>query len=559
MKISETQKEEDQIKTLVNEISREVHDELTLTVPELKYVDTDHTVGKGDSIWKEELVSFERFVNDSYHMNQPRLSYRQNKAMEEFLGVDPYRILVDPETTYRIAVLLWGKGAGKDWLCSLLQAYIVYLLLCMVDPRTVLGLAAEEAIDILNVAYSASQANEVYFTKFLSRVYNWAWLADRYLILDRGRTLNAEQHPDTKPSRAKRNYVRIGQSFVEFPGMIRAISEHSQSESYEGYNILFWVMDEAAAFRDRGKKANANDVFSTLRTSAHSRFPKVNRGILISYPRAEDDFMMVSYHKAVQEMQQQNPIMYADKGSTWEINPTKFKEDFASEFRLEKRESEKKYCCNPPATEGAVLLPEAVDLLLVEREPLFTVSTSKIKQSLIDPIANKTITKEFIGKVITHINISTLTEKSIPRVFHVDAGLTICPAAMVIAHGRPMLVRLPNNVGAWEEQVINKVIVDQVVVWMPDKEKGLQVSINNIASIIQELANHCNISCGSYDNWNSQSSIEALTAKGIYTEKHDINSRDFSELEMLVNLQAIDIPYHDNVEWEILTQLGLKK
>lgn len=551
-----------EIQGIIRELKEEVVSEVSLSIPEMSYVAIDRTESEiaaiGDNIWCEEPISFERFVNDPYHMGQPKLSYRQTKAINEFLGEDTKRIFVNPQKSYRLAVLLWGKGSGKDWICTLLQCYIVYQLLCLRDPRTIVTLAPEESIDILNVAFSAKQASQVYFTKFLNRIYNWPWLSERYAIVDKNRIINREHHQEHTLRRGE--YVKISDGMVEFPNFIRAISEHSESESYEGYNIFFFVMDEAAAFRDKGKKANANRVYSTLRTSAHSRFPILWRGILISYPRAENDFMMTMYAQAIKEMASPNSVMYADKGCTWEINPTKRLDQFEAERVLDELDYNCKYKCNPPPAEGAIFQPEAIDMLLTDKRlPLFKASTSVIPVSIIDPAGGKPITRKKIGKVIGNFLIRNIDDKKIPRVFHVDAGLTTCPAALIIAHGEPCIVKLPNVGGATESHVLNRVVVDQCVVWMPDKAKGLTVSINNIAAVIQELSHSFNIIRGSYDQWNSESSIEALMGMGIPVEKHNIDDEDYGRMEMLINLSAIDIPMHEWVEWEILTQSGLKK
>lgn len=554
------------VQGLINQIKEEAHAELMLTIPELGRQDRlaslkelEKSECDESSVWKEIPVSFQQFVNDPYHMGQPRLSYRQGKAIKEFLGEDPKRIFIDPESRYRIAILLWGKGSGKDWICTLLQNYIIYQLLCMKDSRRILTLAPNEPIDILNIAYSAKQAQEVYFTKILNRVYNWPWLSDKYLIVESGKIINQDKHPGQKPSKMERNFVRIGRDTVEFPGLVRAISEHSESESYEGYNVLFWVMDEAAAFKDRGKKANAKKVYSTLRTSAHSRFPILWRGMLISYPRSSDDFMMTMYHIGIKDMAEPEPVMYADKGDTWQINPTKTEKEFDPEKKIDPVDYECKYRCNPPPQEGAVFDPEAIDALLTtKRIPLFDVETSIIPIVITDPGTGAVIKQRRIGKVVDNFRIKTLTARQIPRVFHVDAGLSNCPGACIIAHGEPALVTLPEN-NMEIDHVINKVVIDQIIVWMPNREKKINVSINNIASVLQEVSEHCNLIRGSYDQWNSESSIEALMMKGIPVEKHNIDAEDYGRMEVLINLGAIEIPWIDGVEWDILVNLGLKK
>jgi len=554
------EKDERELFGMARGIGEEVMSEVALGFPELSYagIRNRENTATDDNVWHEEPISIERFVNDPYHMGQPKLSMRQAKALNEFLGKNEKRIFVNPETPYRLATLLWGKGSGKDWICTLLQCYIVYQLLCMKDPRKILSLAPDESIDILNIAYSADQASRVYFTKFLNRIHNWPWLSEHFPIIDKNKMVNRGKHGKCVLVRGQ--YVKISEGMVEFPHFIRAISEHSESESYEGYNVFFFVMDEAAAFRDKGKKANANRVYSTLRTSAHSRFPSLWRGILISYPRAEGDFMMVMYNLAVKDMASPGCTMYADIGCTWEINPTKRRDQFDNERVLDERDYDCKYRCKPPPAEGAIFDPNTIDMLLTDKRfPLFRAVTSVIPVTIVDPAGGRSITRKRIGKVVSDFRVGNIDDKKLPRVFHVDAGLTICPAALIVAHGEPCIVQLPNIGGATESHVVNRVVVDQCVVWMPDKGRGISVSINNIASVIQELSHHFNIVRGSYDQWNSESSIEALMGMGIPVEKHNISDEDYGRMEMLINLSAIDIPMHDWVEWEILTQAGLKK
>lgn len=534
---------DDSIRAILDSIHDDAVRELSLTLPEVHQIRAvTRSEGDDEIAWREDPVTFHEFVNDPWHMNQPPLGPRQRKDIEDFLGADPKKIFSRTDLNnnlYREAVLVWGKGGGKDWICTMVQCYLVYVLLCMEDPRAVVALAPHEAVDILNVAYSAKQANEVYFTKFLQRVLHWAWLKHKYPITQHRAVLNRGLHKDAKLLADGSNFVKIGSSMIQFPHHIRAISEHSENESYEGYNILFWVMDEAAAFKSAGKKANAHKIYGTLRSSAVSRFPQLWRGMMISYPRSADDFIMTKYG-----IGKDDPDCFTSLAYTWEANPTKVEGDFDKE-KKNPVEYEAKYKCNPPPRFGAAFDPVAVDSCVdYDRISLIKTKEAVISQQIIEAASGRTFHKQFVGKALLEVLVNDLKQKALPRVFHVDGGLTNCSAGFVLAHGEPVIV---------QGQVLNKVVIDVVLRWHPIPSRRLQVSLNNIASLIKSLSSHVKIVRGSYDQWNSQSAIEALILAGIPVEERNVVSSDYIMLDGLINLGCVSIPGDTESEFEQLT------
>jgi len=162
---------------------------------------------------------------------------------------------VGPKRFYGLTVPTYGnyvhqnlihKNSGKDSLAALIVCYVVYVLLCLKDPNQhITGHhIADEPIDIVNVAYSADQANNVFFTKLRSRVKNWKWLRKQYKMKQSGRILEAKDKSKFQED-ATDNTVTVYPTTILFPHMIRAFSRHSLSESTEGLNIVAWIMDEA--------------------------------------------------------------------------------------------------------------------------------------------------------------------------------------------------------------------------------------------------------------------------------------------------------------------------
>jgi hypothetical protein len=166
------------------------------------------------------------------------------------------------------------------------------LVCCLRDPHEYFKLAYGENIDIVNIASNAKQANDVFFTKLRAR-------------------LKAPCFNQFKP--------RIGKAIITFPDIgLRLHSLHAANESWEGLNLLAWVMDEASAFQTLGGKDNALNCYSTLSTSASSRFTEKRYiGIIISFPRKQvGDFTLQKYEEAASD-----PTMYADRASTFDVNP----------------------------------------------------------------------------------------------------------------------------------------------------------------------------------------------------------------------------------------------
>jgi len=224
---------------------------------------------------------------------------------------------IDPSTAqYTEFVLEIGKGGGKDLLVILVFARIVYLLLCEVNPLAKFGLADFDTIDLLNVAISADQARDVFFIRFKNVVKNAGPKAYKQFGFD--------------------PIKDILQSKVVFPKSIIAYSGHSKQESQEGKNYFLVVLDECSGFLMH--KAQA--LYDVLRSSINTRFPHVGKLFLISYPRYKNDFVERFYNDAATREH-----VFRAKGSTWDFNPLRKKEDFLQDYEANYEKAKAMYEC----------------------------------------------------------------------------------------------------------------------------------------------------------------------------------------------------------------------
>lgn len=313
------------------------------------------------------------------------------------------------------------------------------------------------------------------------------------------------------------------------------------------------ILVSNSAMKANTKLGNADKIYSTLRTSCASRFGKKWKGMIISYPRSEIDFTVRMY-----ELSQAAPTddygntVYGSKRTTWEareegaypLPPFEFEGmlipgDFRDEFRLYPEESLQKFACRPPAVENPFFTyPGRIfECVKAGRSPLFTTQDCDIQHVIKD--TNEM--KKYVGKIIDWIKDKSYTTLKMPRVIHVDGGLTNNRAGFALAHGEPIEINIKDRAdGILKPTFVNKVIFDAILYWQPNKQLGLQVSLNNIETIINELLGFLNIVCITYDQWNSQTSLETFQAKGIRAIEKTITNDDYYELRSMVYAGGVE-------------------
>lgn len=483
-----------------------------------------------DYEWRENPVSLREFVVSKKQLGLPPLSERQYSDIEKVIGTDPKKIF-SPSNPIEYGVLVWGKGSGKDWVCSIVQCYVCYILLNLKDPQSYFLFPPDEALDILNVARKGEQAQKIYFTKFLQKIKHWKWLWDRYTLVDKGRILNKRGMPK----------IEITGTSVVFPNNVRAWSESSQNESFEGYNVIFWVADEISAFTGPTGQKNAKKIFNTLRTSATSRKNRRFKGIgfMISYPRSKEDLILKEYKKFHQGKAKN---VYGSYGTPWEVKPVDLfcgevfewqdgrgrlytiPVEYQNDFENEPEDSKTKYLCLPPLTEGGYFeFPERVASILTSSlKSAFEFKDVVKTEKAPDGSEINLITKVLAG--FDKVALDKLKSLKVPFGYHADSSKTNHNSVLSIGHKE-------SYVAEYEEKKVlrDRVVVDLVLVWKPDPEKRIQVSIDNIEQVIKTIGKHLPI-FGSWDHWGSQQAIERLNRAGISSEGHNVTKEDYGSL-----------------------------
>lgn len=231
-------------------------------------------------------------------------------------GEDEYWTMTQPNSENYIGNGLLSAQSGKDHTSRIAFAYVAYLLHCLRDPLDYFGKSHGVTIDLLNVAVNSQQANNVFFEPL------------KKLLL-------------ASPYFNEMGFEPRSKEIFFFQRPIRMFSGHSESEGWEGYELLLVVLDEIAAFKtdielkgETRSRGSASAIYEMSHNSVASRFPDVGKVILLSFPRFRNDFITTRYADYERLLAAgEADYVWGMKAATWEVNPTKTREEFEPAFK----------------------------------------------------------------------------------------------------------------------------------------------------------------------------------------------------------------------------------
>lgn len=464
-------------------------------------------------VWREQPVDLFTFFSSPDFLGEKLYPGKQTELIEAVNQVLWYKLTGDEklcrEDLRQVTemVVMFGKGSGKDFLASGIMSYVCYLLCCMNDPQGYFGFGNDEPIDLINVAINAYQANNVFFKKLKARLLNCKWF----------KRVNAfPQNP---------NEFQLTKNQIRFYKNITAHSAHSEADSYEGFNPLVVIFDEIGGF----ELENAENAYSTLRSSAVSRFNDKVLLIFISFPRFETDFMMTKYNEA---MINKDPQVWAIKGKSWEVNLKIKRESLQKEYDRDPEGAKLKYECEPPAyMEGFFQFPELIDKVVV------TGKSSQCK----DLVVNKKITtrtlgngvqRNFIGLELYNLNL----DPSYVYYLGGDGGVNTDSYVISLFHAEPTLITETIN-GEQVQKWVNKPVEDLLLVWRPSKKDRLPVDLLNVAEVIEMICKQVHVKKALFDKFNSAEVVQRLQSYGV--EAEDKNFSNPFQLQIYTNLRGL--------------------
>lgn len=303
-----------------------------------------------NDVFETEPVPLDVFVSDRAFLDNPPLSpvqYDAVRHLEQIFYPELYGLMAaewgdywTPVRYVNFGTLQWGKGSGKDHICRVLSARVLYLLMCLKSPQRYYGMPSQDYIHTLNVAASATQAQRAFFRPLRDLVTHSRFFRDR-----------------CEPKEFS----------VRFDKGLECVSGHSETETQEGLNLILGIADEISAFKTKDEAERfsryaggrepaktAEGLLKMMRTSARTRFPSVFKIVAISYPRFKGD--------AIQQLTQRGLDDLTAKGErsmhyvsgplpTWEVNPRVPSRDvFEDDYEEDPYMARAMYECKPESS-----------------------------------------------------------------------------------------------------------------------------------------------------------------------------------------------------------------
>ena len=485
--------------------------------------------------FSETPVSVEQFVTDKAYLGLPPLSNNQYimiKASTQIYKQDTLiRIYGEDEgrkifkQTCNEIIMQLGKGSGKDYTSTIACAYVVYLLLCLKDPAVYFGKPPGDAIDIINIAINAVQANRVFFKGFNQRIERSPWFQGKYV--------------------AKAN-------MVEFDKGVTVHSGHSESEAWEGYNVLIVILDEISGFELESTSGHQNaktasSIYKMYKGSVTSRFPDFGKIILLSFPRFKLDYIQQKYNEAVAEKEvvlrhhkfkvdpdlpdgtQGNefeieweedhivsyrmPRIFALKRPTWEINPTRKIEDFTEAFYTDPQDALMRFACMPPDATDAFFKNRAV----IEKafsNPKLNVDEYGRFDDTFKPNPERTY--------FMHVDLAQKHDHCAVALAHVEGWVTM-------------------KIGENYKQAAPRIVVDAVRFWTPTASKSVDFTeVKDYITSVREKG--FNLKMVTFDRWNSHDMMQQLGVHGIKTEILSVAKKHYEDMSLTLTEERLHGP-----------------
>lgn len=157
-------------------------------------------------------------------------------------------------TAYPLAIITGGIGIGKTTVASIALPYLVHWVLCLKDPQRFYNMLAGSRIAFMQMSTSEKQALNVVFGDIKARIVHSPWF---------------RKHPFDP---AFKNQLRFEKDVWILPG-------DSHETTFEGYNILGGILDEADSHIVTAERDYAEQGYTTIDSRVSSRFQ--DRGFLL--------------------------------------------------------------------------------------------------------------------------------------------------------------------------------------------------------------------------------------------------------------------------------------
>ena len=236
--------------------------------------------------FEERPATLREFLGPRYLNIEGRVRPAILEALEDILGDE---VSGDKMTKFPLAMITGGIGIGKTTVASIILPYMAHWVLCLRDPQGFFNLLPGSRIAFMQMSTSESQAKEVVFGDIKARIEHSPWFRDTYPF-------------DHK----FKNQIR-------FPKDIWIIPGDSAETTFEGYNILGGILDEADSHKVTKEKDYADQGYTTIHSRVASRFGDRGFLLVIGQMKRANGFAAKKYAEF-----KKDPNAYAVRMAIWE-------------------------------------------------------------------------------------------------------------------------------------------------------------------------------------------------------------------------------------------------
>ena len=208
------------------------------------------------------------------------------KALLEVFGDE-----VDGKNIAKVlrAMITGAIGIGKTTIASIMLPYMCHWVLCLKDPQKFFGLLPGSRIAFMMMSTSEDQARQVIFDDVKARINHADWFVNNYPI-------------DPKYTKS-----------IRFPKDVWILPGDSAETTFEGYNILGGVLDEADSHKVTKDKDYAQQGYDTINSRIESRYDDRGLIVVIGQMKKAEGFAAKTFEKF-----QRDPKAHTTRMTIWE-------------------------------------------------------------------------------------------------------------------------------------------------------------------------------------------------------------------------------------------------
>lgn len=208
---------------------------------------------KANPHFEERPATLEEFLGPDYLNIKSKVRKRILTELKVIMGE---QVNAARPTVFPYAMITGGIGIGKTTVASIVLPYLAHWVLCLRDPQDFYDLMPGSRIALMQMSTSEKQALEVVFGDIKARIEHSPWFTSKYPY-----------------DSSFKNQIRFPQKDIWI------IPGDSTETSFEGYNILGGILDEADSHKVTPQKDYAEQGFNTIDGRITSRYQ--DRGFLL--------------------------------------------------------------------------------------------------------------------------------------------------------------------------------------------------------------------------------------------------------------------------------------